>query len=122
MVTSVTSMGRSGLYDWLLQRVSAVILLAWFICIGATILTTPDLGYAEWKAVFAGKAMRIFTLLALMSLFAHAWVGLWSVVTDYLTERMLGPKATVLRLLTQVGSGIVMFSYFAWVILILWGN
>ena len=27
MVTAVTSLGRSGLYDWLMQRVSAVILL-----------------------------------------------------------------------------------------------
>ena len=31
MVTAVTNLGRSGLYDWLMQRVSAVILLAYFI-------------------------------------------------------------------------------------------
>ena len=30
MVTAVTSMGRSGLYDWMMQRVTAVILLAYF--------------------------------------------------------------------------------------------
>ena len=34
MVTAVTSMGRSGLSDWLMQRVTAVILLAYFLYVG----------------------------------------------------------------------------------------
>ena len=38
MVTTVTSMGRSGLYDWLMQRVSAVILLAYFLFIAFSLL------------------------------------------------------------------------------------
>ncbi len=122
MVTSVTSLGRSGLYDWLLQRVSAVVLLAWFVCIGGTILGAPELTFVYWKSVFSGTAMRIFTLLALVSLFAHAWVGMWSVVTDYLTERMMGPRAVVLRLTVQVVCVIVLFSYVVWGVQILWGN
>ena len=47
MVTSVTSMGRSGLYDWLMQRVTAVILLAYFLYVGAVLLGGVD--YAAWK-------------------------------------------------------------------------
>ena len=31
MVTSVTNLSRSGLYDWMAQRVSAVVLAAYFI-------------------------------------------------------------------------------------------
>ena len=31
MVTSITSFGRSGLYDWMIQRVTAVILLAYAV-------------------------------------------------------------------------------------------
>ena len=37
MVTAVTSFGRSGVSDWLVQRVSAVILLAYFLFIGVTL-------------------------------------------------------------------------------------
>lgn len=122
MVTSVTSLGRSGLYDWLVQRVSAVILLAWFLCIGGTILGQPDMTYEYWKTVFSSTPMRIFTLLALVSLVAHAWVGLWSVITDYLTERMLGSRAILLRLTAQMVCGIAMFSYFVWGVQILWGK
>jgi succinate dehydrogenase / fumarate reductase membrane anchor subunit len=65
--------------------------------------------------------MRVFSLLALVSLGVHAWVGLWSVFTDYLTERMLGNTGNVLRLLAQVASGIIMFTYLVWGIQILWG-
>ena len=121
MVTAVTSFGRSGLYDWLIQRVTAVVLLAYSLCLGGFLLTHPDLQYAEWRAVFDSTAMRVFSLLALISLGAHAWIGLWAVVTDYVTVRMMGPKATVLRLLFQCGCGVVMFVYLVWGVQILWG-
>ena len=44
MVTAVTSMGRSGLYDWLMQRVTAVILLAYFLLVGFVLLGGVGLG------------------------------------------------------------------------------
>ena len=119
MVTSVTSMGRSGLYDWLMQRVSAVILLAYFIYIGAVLLGGVD--YAAWKELFSQTWMRIFSLLALLSLALHAWVGLWAVLTDYVTERLMGPKGNVLRFIFQVVCAIVTFTYVVWGIQILWG-
>lgn len=120
VVTSVTSMGRSGLYDWLMQRVTAVILLAYFLYIGAVLLGGPS--YVEWKELFSQTWMRIFSLMALLSLVMHAWVGLWCVLTDYITERLMGPRATMLRLLAQAVCGITMFVYLIWGIQILWGS
>ena len=99
MVTAVTSMGRSGLYDWLMQRVTAVILLAYFLLVGCVLVCGVD--YASWKALYSQTWMRVFSLLALLSLGMHAWVGLWAVFTDYLTERLLGTVGNVLRLLAQ---------------------
>lgn len=119
MVTSVTSFGRSGLSDWLVQRVSAVILLAWFLCVGASLLGGID--YAGWKAMFELTSMRIFTLLAILSLAAHAWIGMWSVGTDYLTERMMGKAGNVLRLVYQIACSLAIFVYVVWGIQILWG-
>ena len=60
-------------------------------------------------------------LLALLCLGMHAWVGLWAVFTDYLTERLLGTVGNVLRLLAQVASALIMFTYVVWGIQILWG-
>jgi succinate dehydrogenase / fumarate reductase membrane anchor subunit len=119
MVTAVTSMGRSGLYDWLMQRISAVILLAYALFVGWMVVCGVD--YAAWKELFSQTWMRVFSMLALVSLVVHAWVGLWSVFTDYLTERNLGASGNVLRLAVEVVCGITLFTYVVWGIQILWG-
>ncbi len=118
MVTQITSFSRSGLSDWMIQRVAGVILLAYFGFVAYTLLS--GVGYASWKALHANSAMRIFTLLAALSFAAHAWIGLWAVFTDYLTERMLGPRGNGLRRLCQIGSVLVLLVYLLWVIQIIW--
>ena len=121
MVTAVTSFGRSGLYDWMIQRVSAVVMAAYTIFLVAFILLTPDLDYGTWKALYSTLWMRVFSLMTLLSIAAHAWIGLWTVLTDYLTNRLMGAKATMLRVLTQMGLGAVTVTYLVWGIEILWG-
>lgn len=121
VVTNVTSFGRSGLYDWAVQRVSAVILGVYFVGMLAYLVQHPDLSYTQWHALFSTTWVRIVSLLVLISLCAHAWVGLWTISTDYLTTYLMGSKATVLRLLFQAGSVALMFIYLVWGIQILWG-
>lgn len=121
MVTAVTNLGRSGVYDWLIQRASAVVMALYTIFIVAYILITPELDYAQWQALFGQLWMRVFTLMTLLSIVAHAWIGLWSVVTDYLTERLMGGKATVLRLLAQALLAVVAITYTLWGVEIIWG-
>ena len=119
MVTQVTSFSRSGLSDWLIQRVTSVILLAYFLCIAGTLLAGVD--YPAWKAMHQTTGMRIFTLLAALSMAAHAWIGLWAVYTDYLTERMLGPRGNTLRRFYQLATVLALIVYVLWVIQIIWG-
>lgn len=121
MVTAVTNYGRSGLHDWIVQRATAIILFAYFVFIMFYLLTNPGIGYAEWKALFEMTSTKVFSLLALLSVCAHAWIGLWCVSTDYITERLMGPKATVLRLLFQAVCGLFMFTYLVWGFEVLWG-
>lgn len=119
MVTAVTSFGRSGLSDWLMQRVTAVILLSYSIFIGYTLVSGVD--YASWQALFSQTWMRVFSMLALLSVLVHAWIGLWVVFTDYLTPRLMGNAGNVLRLLAQFVCAIVLFAYLIWGIQIFWG-
>jgi succinate dehydrogenase / fumarate reductase membrane anchor subunit len=121
MVTAVTNLGRSGLYDWLLQRVTGVILLLWFLCVGASVVLHPDMTYAQWHGIFEGTAMRVFSTAAILSLASHAWIGLWCVLTDYLTPRLLGPRAGLLRGIASAACGITLFTYVVWGLEILWG-
>ncbi|WHI48221.1 succinate dehydrogenase, hydrophobic membrane anchor protein [Microbulbifer sp. EKSA008] len=121
MVKTVTSFGRSGTFDWLYQRVTAVILLAYTLFIVGFIFFSKDFGYQAWSELFAQRWMRVFSLVALLSTIIHAWIGLWSVVTDYITNRMMGGKATVLRLFVEVILAAVAVLYAVWGIEILWG-
>lgn len=121
MVTNVTSFGRSGLYDWLMQRITAVVLGVYFISLFAYLLLNPDLNYQQWHALFSTTWVRIASLAALLSICAHAWVGLWTISTDYLTTYLIGSSANVLRGLFQAASVVLMFIYLVWGIQILWG-
>src|SRR5688572_5702382 len=120
MVTNITSLGRNGVYDWLVQRISAVVLLAYFVFLAFYVATHPDLTYQQWQGLFASTSMRAFTLLALLSLCAHAWIGMWTIFTDYLTTMVLGRAATTIRLGFQLVCLLALFAYFVWCVQILW--
>jgi succinate dehydrogenase / fumarate reductase membrane anchor subunit len=118
MVTSVTSFSRTGLSDWLIQRVTSLVLLAYFIVIAYQLVGSVD--YTSWRLLFDQTWMKVFTLMAALSLVAHSWIGLWSVFTDYLTERMLGPKGNIIRLLSQLAASLALLGYVIWVVVIIW--
>ena len=120
MVTSVTSFGRTGLSDWLIQRVTAVVLLAYFLVVGWALVGGVD--YASWKELFSQTWMRVFSVMAILSLAAHAWIGMWGVLTDYLTERLMGKRGNVLRFTFQIVCSLVIFVYVIWGVQILWSN
>ena len=114
MVTTVTSYGRCGLSDWLVQRVSAVILAVYSIFMVLYLLLNPQIDFVQWSALFSSTGMRIFSLMALLSLGAHCWIGLWSVSTDYL-------KHFAVRFVFQMVVGLLMFIYTIWGVQLLWG-
>ncbi len=114
MVASVTSFGRSGLYDWMIQRVTAIVLALYTLFIVGYLVINPDLTYTQWNALFEQTWVRIFSLMALLSFGAHAWIGLWTISTDYI-------KAMFFRFVFQALSGLVMFVYVVWGVQILWG-
>lgn len=121
MVTQVTNLGRSGLYDWLAQRVTAVVLLAYFVFVVGYLVINPDVTFEQWRALFDCTLMRAFTSLTIISVVVHAWIGLWSVSTDYMTIRLMGSKATAVRLLFQAGCFLILFYYLVWGFQVLWG-
>jgi succinate dehydrogenase / fumarate reductase membrane anchor subunit len=113
MVNSVTNLGRSGVFDFMIQRVTAYVLALYTIFLLGFVLAT-DVSYDTWSALFGQNWFRMFSLLTLLSIGAHAWVGLWTVTTDYI-------KPAAIRFLVQAACGLVMFVYLVWGIQILWG-
>ncbi len=113
MVNSVTNFGRNGLSDWLVQRVSAIVIGVYFVFLMIYFLCHPGMSYHDWHALFQCTFMKISTLLAVLSICAHAWVGLWTVFTDYV-------KCVCVRVILEVLLIILLLVYVIWTISILW--
>lgn len=113
MVTNAASLGRSGVHDFILIRASAVILALYtFFLVGYMALT--PVSYEAWHGLFSCLPMKVFTLLALVAVLVHAWIGSWQVLTDYV-------KSTSLRGALQFVFVVTAFCYLAAGILIVWG-
>ena len=121
MVRAVTSFGRSGLSDWLLQRVSGVVIAAYFLFMVCWLAGHKGLDYATWLALHQLTCMKIFNTVTLLSVVAHAWIGIWAVLTDYITVRLRGAKATVLRLVREIAAIGLLIVYTLWGLDIVWG-
>ena len=113
MVNSVSNYGRSGVHDHIIQRLSAIILAAYTLFLFGFVVLNPDLQYQQWSDLFAATWVKVFSLASLDSICAHAWIGMWTVATDYM-------KATVVRLSFLIFMGGVLFTYLIWGIQILW--
>lgn len=115
MVNNVTSLTGNGLKDWLVQRVTAVYFAAYSFFIIGFLLLHPELDFAQWHALFSNILVRIASLIALFALSLHAWIGIWTVTTDYM-------KCTALRLSVQMLVVLWLLSQFIWGLMILWGQ
>jgi succinate dehydrogenase / fumarate reductase membrane anchor subunit len=121
VVTNVTSLTRSGLADFVVQRVSAVIIALYTLCVLGFFIVTPGVAYGQLVSYLGSTPMQLFSTLAVLSTAAHAWIGMWTIGTDYIQEHYFGAHATTFRLLYQAGVIGVLFLYVAWALQLFWG-
>ena len=114
MVTNVTSLTRSGLSDFVVQRVSAVIIGLYTLCVLGFFVVTPGVTHGQLVAYLGSTAMQVFSTLAILSTAAHAWIGMWTIGTDYIQAHYFGSHATAFRLFYQYGVIGLLFVYVAW--------
>ena len=114
MLDRIVTGAHYGLRDWLLQRVTAVLMVLYTLFMTGWLLLHPQLGYDSWTALFSSNVMRSFSLLFLLAVFAHAWVGVRDVVMDYV-------KPASARLVIYVLVIVALLLYTIWAVQILWG-
>ena len=119
-MTPVASLGRSGLVDFLLQRVTAVVLLAYACCVLGFFLAAPP-SHERLVAFFANLPMRGFTTLAVLALAAHGWIGMWTVGTDYVRRHYFGRGHAVWLAGYQAVCLAVVFVFVVWPLAVVWG-
>ncbi len=113
MVDNVTSLSRNGVRDWIIQRVTAVVMALYSVVILAYVLSVEHLSYHFWHDVYHNTAVRVLSVLVVLSLVFHAWVGMWTIYTDYI-------KVVWLRLILQISTILGLMGIVVWSVLILW--
>jgi succinate dehydrogenase / fumarate reductase membrane anchor subunit len=104
-----------GLRDWLAQRVTAVVMAVYSVVLLVMLLRMPVFDYPNWKILWGTPWLRFATLLFLLSLFVHAWIGMRNIFMDYI-------KPTWLRLMLHALVILALVAYGAWAVQILWGR
>ena len=102
-----------GARDWIAQRFTAIILTLYTVYLLVRLLVMPEPSYSSWYQLFASPFMKVATLLALLSLAYHTWVGMRNVYMDYI-------KPTGLRLTLQIVTIVLLIGYACWALIILW--
>ncbi|MCS6944816.1 MAG: succinate dehydrogenase, hydrophobic membrane anchor protein [Sutterellaceae bacterium] len=103
-----------GLRDWLAQRITALLLAAYSLLL--VILAYASDGataYEAWASLFASTWMKLATLVAVLALVYHAWIGVRDIFMDYL-------KPVWLRITAYVGAILWLAFCALWAAQILW--
>jgi succinate dehydrogenase / fumarate reductase, membrane anchor subunit len=109
----VVSGAHYGLRDWLAQRITAVLMALFTVALIVQVLLPAPMGYAKWHGIFSAQWMKLLTLVTIVALLYHAWVGIRDVLMDYVQP--LGA-----RLVLQVGTIVWLVGCAGWAIQVLW--
>ena len=111
MVSRIIVGAHYGLKDWLAQRVTALVMLAYTVLF--LVVWPRPMGYTAWKALFAQGWMRFATFLVVASVLLHAWIGMRNVWMDYIKHAGVRLALEVVTILWLVGCA-------GWAMQILW--
>ena len=110
----LTVVAHYGWRDWLIQRVTAVVMLLYTLFFLAVLIAIPQLDYERWRALWSLAVMRYATIFFVVAALMHAWVGVRNIMMDYVKDTGLRLMLYVLVILTLIG-------YAAWAWQVLWG-
>ena len=115
MVTNITSLTGNGLKDWLIQRVTSAYFAVFVLLMFAFFLTHPRFDFITWTHLFQQGFVQIGFVTAIAAYVLHAWIGIWTVTTDYI-------QCTAIRLAVQLAVLFVLLIEFLVSLMIVWGR
>ena len=103
-----------GLRDWLAQRITAVVMVIYTLLLVLALAIAPAVDFLHWSTLWKLPVMRYATVLFLLCVYYHAWIGVRDIVMDYV-------KDSGLRLTLYVIVIGALVCYAVWSVQILWG-
>lgn len=77
---------HKGLTDWYLQRGTTVFISAYFMPMIVYWLINPHADTLQWHQFMTTLPMLLVGVLGVTALGVHAYIGMWVVFTDYLSD------------------------------------
>jgi succinate dehydrogenase / fumarate reductase membrane anchor subunit len=102
-----------GAGNFLLQRLTALVLAVYCLLLAARIAFAWPLDYVAWASIFVPLWMKVVTLVALAALLYHAWIGVRDIWMDYV-------KPVWVRLTLQTLTALWLLACAVWSVQILW--
>ncbi len=116
-MTSKGLQSNFGVTGFLAQRISSLVLACYVLGLSACFLMNPEMEREQFSAIFKHPFMFALGFVALIAYLAHAWVGLWTIGTDYVRPHYFGRFASLARLtyhavvITMLGGQALWWSY-----------
>ncbi len=85
-----------GFRAWLLQRLTAVYILAFLVIFLILLAANNPVGYAAWRNMMGNAMTAVFTAIFFLAVIFHGWVGIRDVLIDYVHNVALRFSALVL--------------------------
>ena len=116
-----------GSFIWYTQRYTSLIILSYLIYILSFIFNNQDINFFSWSDFFLSFQVRFLSSIVFLVIVLHAFIGLWTVGTDYLTKRTLGflsvslsRRADTLRHVYYLIFGLLGIVYLTAILYIIW--
>ena len=104
-----------GLMDWLVQRLSAVVMALYTLLLLAVVLWNGGIDYALWTDLFAHGGFKLASFLFMVAMLYHAWIGVRDILMDYI-------RPAGVRLLLESITVLLLVAYLGWTMQILWAS
>ena len=109
---------KRGLIDFIVQRLSAVVIGIYVIHLVVIFALNGDMDYVAWRSYFTSAYSLVFSSLTVLAIVIHSWIGMWTVGTDYIGGEGV---RRVIRSLYQIVVGIGLLGLLVWALTLIWG-
>jgi succinate dehydrogenase / fumarate reductase membrane anchor subunit len=86
MTLSSHTKSAHALHDWLAQRITAGVMAAFtLIVLAQVIFNKGTMGYEKWAGIFAPHWMKLLSLVVILALAYHVWLGMREIYMQVFT-------------------------------------
>lgn len=113
MVKSTITFWKSGLQAWIIQRISAFFITLYISYILYFFIKNQEITYKLWISFLSCTYTKVLTIISLICLLMHSWIGLWIISNDYI-------KNNYIRMIIQIFISLISIVYTIITLKIIW--